>query len=115
MSIDFNQARTKHMFFKARVRGFLLGSEANPENFKAYLKELGSWVEALATRFHLETDEVMEANYLHNELTDKTNGLIKFWNSGKESEAKEKFLEIESTGEQFMDTLSRLEKRMVNR
>lgn len=112
MEIDFNQARSKHTFFKTRVRGFLLGSEADPEGFKTYLRELGAWVEALATRYHLETEEVMEANYLHNELSDKTEALIKLWNAGQETEARRKFQEIDSTGKQFLGILSRLEQRV---
>jgi hypothetical protein len=115
MNIDFNQARSKHTFFKTRVRGFLLGSEADPEGFKAYLRELGTWVEALATRYRLETEEVMEANYLHSEMADKTEALIKCWNAGKEGEARRRFQEIESMGSEFLGILSRLEQRVNKR
>ncbi|GAA4295970.1 hypothetical protein [Nibribacter koreensis] len=111
MVIDFNQARSKHTFFRTRVRGFLLGSEADPDTFKAYLRELGAWVEALATRYHLEEDEVLEANYLHSEMTAKTEALIKCWDAGRETEARERFQEMETTGKEFLTILSRLEQK----
>ncbi|GAB2545424.1 hypothetical protein [Rufibacter soli] len=69
-------------------------------------------VEALTTNFHLEAEEEIEANYLHTGLADKTDKLIMLWNGGQENEARQKFGEIESTGDQFMNTLSRLEQRV---
>ncbi len=112
MNLNFDQARSKHMFFKTRVRGYLLGSDANANTFQVYLTELGDWVNKLATQYKLNMAEVMEVNYLHNELTDKTNKLIKFRDGGQEAEAKQKFQEIESTGEKFLNTLSSLEKQI---
>ena len=115
MNLNFDQARTKHMFFKTRVRGYLLGSDANANTFQTYLSELGDWVNQLATTYKLNMAEVMEANYLHNELTDKTNKLINFRTSGKDDEAKQKFNEIERTGEKFLNTLNNLEKQITGR
>ncbi|HSI91816.1 MAG TPA: hypothetical protein VK927_11915 [Adhaeribacter sp.] len=115
MDLNFDQARSKHMFFKTRVRGYLLGSEANTNAFQVYLTELGEWVNKLATQYKLDLAEVLEANYLHNELADKTNKLIKLQSSGKEDEAREQFNQIESTGEKFLNTLSSLEKQLKNR
>ena len=112
MNVNFDQARTKHMFFKTKVRGYLLGSDANANAFQTYLSELGDWVNNLVTQYQLNTAEVMEVNYLHNELTDKTNKLIKLRSGGQDDEAKAKFTEIESTGEKFLQTISSLEKQL---
>jgi hypothetical protein len=109
MDLNFDQARTKHMFFKTKVRGYLLGSDTNSHAFQAYLTELGNWVNALAANYKLNLAELLEINYLHNELTDKTNKLIKLRTSGRHEEAREKFNEIESIGEKFLTTLANLE------
>ena len=114
MNIDFNQARAKHTFFKTRVRGFLLGSDASTDSFKTYLSELGDWVNKLASQHQLSFNEVMEANYLHNELAAHTNKLITLRSAGREADAKQKFQEIEATGQELIKTLSSLEER-INR
>lgn len=112
LDIDFNQARTKHMFFKTKVRGYLLGSDANVNSFQTYLNELGDWIDSLSSKYNLRLTELMEANYLYNDLVEKTGKLIKLRTSGNESQAKEKFTEIEATGNKFLNTLSNLEKQV---
>lgn len=112
LNLDFNQAKTKHIFFKTKVRGYLLGSEANADSFQVYLKELGDWINSLASKYNVRLSALLEANYLYNELVKKTINLIKFHNTGNDDEAKKVFIQIEKTGDKFLQTLQELEVKI---
>lgn len=112
LNLDFNHARTKHMFFKTKVRGYLLGSDTNANTFQTYLNELGDWINTLGTKYDLRLSELLEASYLYNELVDRTNRLVVLRTSGKDTEAKEKFNEIETIGDKFISTLNDLEQQI---
>jgi hypothetical protein len=114
LNFEFSQIRTKHTFFKTKVRGYLLGSDANADSILDYLGELEDWINALGLKYKLRLDELQEASYLQNELLDKTHGLIRFRKISKDVEAKEKFNEIEEVGEKFLVAIDQLE-RLVNK
>lgn len=109
LNLDFNQARSKHMFFRTKVRGYLLGSDANADAFQAYLNELGDWINSLGPKYNFQLSELFEANYLYNELVEKTNKLIMLRSLGNDTEAKDHFNEIEAIGNKLLTTLSDLE------
>lgn len=100
------------MFFRTKLRGFLLGSNTNEDGFHDYLRETGTWLNNLATKYDLMFSELMEANYLYNELGDKTNKLITGPGKRNDKEAREKFNEVEAAGDNFLASLKSLEKRI---
>lgn len=112
LNLDFTGARSKHMFFRTKVRGYLLGSDSNESSFKNYLREAGDWINSLAVKYNLTFEELIEANYLYNELAEFVNRLISLRRSGRKEEAGEVFNKIEATGDKLLATLNELEKRI---
>ena len=111
--IDFNKARTNFTFFKTKLRGYLLGSDSNENAIDIYLNDLETWINALATLHKINIPELNETSYLHNELSDVAKRIINLRRSGKETEARDKFIEIETKGNEFLTSLTNLQKKIA--
>ncbi len=113
-TIDFEVAKSAHLAWKARLRGFLDGRESLSRQEVVSHRDcvLGSWYygEGISKYGHIPGMREMEAP--HTEMHNVIREIVTLKENGQDEEAEAHFAKIEPLSKQIVGLLSQVEQRV---
>jgi len=109
--LDLELAKSQHLRWKARLRGFLDGKETLTEQQVTSHRDcdLGKWLysEGISRYGHLP--EMQELERIHAELHDTVRRVVQLHRSGQKDSANREFMKIEPISQRIIQLLTHLE------
>ena len=111
-SLDFASARTKHLSWKTRLRGFLDGEEALSEEQAVSHRDcdLGKWLYAEGLKKYGKHAEMQELERTHAEMHSVIRDIVSHKNNGGNELAEKAFSKIGPLSEAIIGLLTELEE-----
>jgi methyl-accepting chemotaxis protein len=110
-SIDFGEARSKHLVWKSRLRRFLDGQEALSKDQAVSHKhcDLGKWLNSEGLRRHGHLSEMQELDQAHRTLHGVIKRIVELKHAGQHEEAELEFEQVEPVSQQIISMLNAVE------
>ena len=110
-SLDFASARTKHLSWKTRLRGFLDGKESLTEEQAVSHRDcdLGKWLYGKGLKKYGQHTEMQELERIHAEMHSIIRDIISHKTSGDDTLAEKAFSKIGPLSETIIGLLTELE------
>ena len=109
LTLDFQQARIKHILFKSQLRSVLYGvREADEALFSAQSNALGQWLSTEVKPRYLGRPEVREAERLLQQMLSTGRELAGLFRQGQIDEARRGLTRIDRVGEELVAVLQQL-------
>lgn len=111
ISLDFQQAKLKHLQFKSRLRSILYGEIPEDENpvLSQFECPVGKWIYGHAMADYGGIPEVHELEKVHAELHTVARELVQLYKSGKVDESRRGMDKIESIADDLVSLLVKVE------
>lgn len=115
IELDFQQAKSKHLQFKSRLRSILFGEELADETpvVSQYDCPVGKWIYRTALRNYGHLPEIMELEKAHADLHLYAAHLVELYKQGKIPEAQKGLDNIETIAENLMNLFDKAEKKLL--
>ncbi len=109
--LDFEQARAKHLLFKARLRAILYGIEVDEGPvLSQYECSLGKWIYSHALQAYGHLPQMLQLEKVHANIHTSAQKLIALYHQGKVQEARKGLSEMESVADELVGLLQQLEQ-----
>ncbi len=107
----FSKARTAHLSWKGKVRGFLNGlvEMSEEEAVSHHDCVLGKWLDKEGRARFAHLTEMQELDRVHEQMHTLIRDIVSLNNSGKSQEAEERFEEIEPLSLAVIEQLNQIE------
>lgn len=113
VSLEFEQAKAKHLLFKARLRSILYGIEVDEAPVLSPTDcSLGKWICDYLQKHFNHLPEVAELEKVHTDIHHTAVFLIKQYKEGKAEEARKGLLEMEVVAEKVVFLLEEIQKKI---
>lgn len=114
-SVDFQQAKAKHLAFKSRLRAILYGQQIEPTAtvLSQYACEVGKWIYGHALIAYEDIAEVHELEKVHASIHDIARRLIRLYQDGNVEEARQGLGEMEQLADRLVDLLHQIEGKII--
>ncbi len=110
VKLDFEQARTKHLLFKSRLRSILYGADVAEAPVVSHEEcTLGKWIYNHALDTYAFIPEMQQLEQVHKELHSVASRLVGFYKEGKINEARNGLDHIEKIAEELLTKLASVE------
>lgn len=111
--LDFEQAKTKHLLFKSRLRSILYGAEIdNAPVVSQYECAVGKWIYGHALTRYGHIPEMRELEKVHADIHESARHLIGLFNGGKVKEARQGLESMEMVADALISLLSTIEIKL---
>lgn len=112
IQLDFEQARAKHLLFKAKLRSILYGIEVEEGPVVSHTEcAVGKWIYSHALSAYGSLSEMHELEKVHENLHSTAKKLVELYKMGKVEEARLGLTEIESIADNLVQLLSIVESK----
>ena len=113
-TLDFQQAKAKHLLFKSRLRAILYdeGNAADSRVLSQYACEVGKWLYSHALIHYEDIPEVYALEYVHSQLHRIARDLIDRYQQGNITEARQGLSEMERLADQLVNLLQLVESKV---
>ncbi len=113
IKLDFDQAKAKHLLFKARLRSILYGAQIDEAPVVSHLAcTLGKWIYGHALRDYGHVPEMSELEKVHEEIHSKARELINLYKSGNLETARKGLESMEKVADTLIRLLAIIEIRI---
>jgi PAS domain-containing protein len=113
VSLDFDQAKAKHLLFKSRLRSILYGIEVDEGPVVSHFEcAVGKWIYDHALKDFGHIKEVSELEKVHAELHLTAKRLVELYRNGKIEESRLGLNEIENIAAKLVFLLDLIENKL---
>ena len=114
ISLDFQQAKIKHLQFKSNLRSILYGVLTIEEKpvLSHHECAVGKWIYGHALNIYRNIPEILQLEKVHEEIHTKARQLVELYKEGKVSEAKTVLSEIEAIADRLVNLLEKVEEKI---
>lgn len=111
---DFSIARTKHIAWKSKLRGFLDGKETLNESqaLSHHECDLGKWLDSEGFIKYGNIAEMKELGKVHEELHHLVQNVVSLKKAGNETQAETELLKLGPTSRTIIDLLTVIETKV---
>jgi PAS domain S-box-containing protein len=112
-TLDFAQARTKHILFKTQLRAILYHGQEDQQQVSLHTAcALGQWIYGGALAAYSQIPEVIELEKVHREIHIAAAHLIDLYQQGRVEEARAGFTSVEIMAASLIMLLSVVENKI---
>jgi len=113
VKFDFEQARSKHLLFKSRLRSLLYGADiAEAPVISHYECTVGKWIYGHALTDYAYIPEMHQLEKVHADLHTLARHLVEIYKEGRIDEARRRLEDIENIAERLIALLSMVEAQV---
>ncbi len=114
ISLDFEQARAKHLLFKANLRNLLYGVNVDEAPVLSHYEcTVGKWIYGRALKMYGDIPEMHELEKIHCDIHTCARKLVSLYKSGKPEAARAGLGELENIADNLVKLLSAVEKKLL--
>lgn len=113
ISLDFEQAKAKHLLFKSNLRSILYGLEVNEAPVVSHTEcAVGKWIYSHALKTYGHFQEMHEVEKVHADLHRTAKILVEKYHAGQVEAARNGLVNIEKIAENLVSLLTVLEEKI---
>ncbi|MGN6646060.1 MAG: PAS domain-containing protein [Cytophaga sp.] len=113
IELDFEQARTRHLLFRTKLKSILYGAEMDVHSIISPIdSKIGQWIYAHALKLYGHIPEMIELERIHKYIHESAEQLILQYHSGQANEARNSLHKLESSADTFTEFLTIIEKKV---
>lgn len=113
--LDFEQAKSKHLLFKSRLRSILYDIPVEEGPVLSHHEcSVGKWIYGHALAVYGHIPEMQELEMIHADIHITARKLVALHKDGKTQEARKGLSEMETVANQLVDLLGVVEKKLEN-
>lgn len=113
ITLDFEQAKAKHLLFKSKLRAILYGAEVDEAPVLSHHEcTVGKWIYNHALKAYGHIPEMMEMECVHADIHTKARDLIKLYKEGKVNAARIGLNDMEKIADRLVGLLSIVEQKI---
>ncbi len=113
IKLDFDQARTKHLLFKTKLRSILYGAELDHTPvLSQYECGVGKWIYGHALEKYGHLTEMQELEQVHAKIHTVARDLVKLYEAGEVEAAREGLPSLELIADNLVALLSVIELKI---
>ncbi|WP_179415420.1 ATP-binding protein [Mucilaginibacter sp. E4BP6] len=113
--LDFEQAKSKHLLFKSRLRSILYDIPVEEGPVLSHHEcSVGKWIYGHALAAYGHIPEMHELEMIHAEIHISARKLVALHKDGKSQEARNGLSEMEAVADQLVNLLGLVEKKLEN-
>ncbi len=113
IQLDFEQARTKHLLFKSRLRSILYGADMDEAPVVSHFEcAVGKWIYGHALQQYDHIPEIHELERVHAAIHTSAKELVALYKSGKVIEARSGLEGMEKIANHLIQLLSVAEAKV---
>ena len=111
---DFEQAKTKHLLFKSRLRSIVFGEVIAEEEsvLSQYECPVGIWIYNVAFKNYIHIPEIFQLEKVHAEIHETARELVALYKQGKVTEARNGLVKMEAIAEGLVNLLNSVEDQV---
>lgn len=110
IKLDFNQAKARHLLFKARLRSIVYGAEIDEAPVTSHFEcTLGKWIYNHALREYGHIPEMIDLEKVHAQIHTKARELMGLYKNGKIEEARKGLENMEKVADSLIGLLTNIE------
>ena len=115
VQLDFQDAKTKHLQFKSRLRSILFGEILEDENPVLSHTEcpVGKWIYSHALFTYQDIPELQDLEKVHQQIHLIARQLINLYKQGKIEQSREGLFEMESVADDLILLLEKVETKIL--
>ncbi|MDB5253589.1 MAG: sensor signal transduction histidine kinase [Flaviaesturariibacter sp.] len=113
ISLDFEQAKAKHLLFKSNLRSILYGLDVDVAPVVSHTEcAVGKWIYDHALKTYGQYQEMHELEQVHADLHRTAKTLVETYNAGQVEEARKGLVGIETIADALVSLLTTLEQKI---
>ncbi len=113
ISLDFEQAKTKHLLFKSKLRSLLYGDVVDEAPVLSHFEcTVGKWIYDHALKKYGHIPEMQELEKVHADIHTSARELVALYKSGKVEEARSGLTDMENIADHLVALLGSLEEKL---
>ncbi len=113
IKLDFEQARSKHLLFKTRLRSILYGADLDETPVLSHHEcTVGKWIYGHALETYTHIPEMHQMEQVHASLHTVARKLVALYKDGHVEEAKRGLDDMEKTADEMITLLSEVESKV---
>lgn len=113
ISLDFEQAKTKHLLFKSKLRSILYGEVMDEAPILSHFEcAVGQWIYGHALKEYSYIPEMGELEQVHENIHTSAKKLVGLYKEGKVEEARAGLTEMEAIADKLVGLLVTLEDKI---
>lgn len=115
IQLDFEQAKTKHLLFKSKLRSILYGAQLIDEApvLSHFECTVGKWIYGHALKVYGHITQMQELERVHADIHTSARKLVALYKAGKEEEARQGLTEMEKIADHLVGLLSIVEHKLT--
>lgn len=114
IQLDFEQAKTRHILFKTRLRSLLYGASLDDSSVVSAVEcPFGKWLHDHALQVYSHIPATQALQQTHNKIHFEAKSLLELYKNGKIDEAREGLLRIDELSHQVVEILLSIEKQVL--
>ena len=115
IQLDFEQAKTKHLLFKSKLRSILYGAQLADEApvLSHYECTVGKWIYNHALKAYGHIPEMQELEKVHADIHTSARQLVALYKEGKVDEAREGLTSMEKIADHLVGLLAIVEHKLT--
>lgn len=113
ITLDFEQAKTKHLLFKSKLRAILYGEVMDEAPVVSHFEcGVGQWIYGRALKEYSHIPQMAELEQVHENIHTSAKKLVELYKAGKVEEARSGLSEMEAIADKLIGLLDTLEKKI---
>lgn len=113
LSLDFEQAKTKHLLFKSKLRSILYGANIDESPILSHYEcTVGQWIYSRAMKEYGHIAEMVELEKVHAAIHTSARKLVALYKEGHVESARAGLTEMEEIADNLVALLSKLEEKL---
>jgi PAS domain S-box-containing protein len=113
IELDFEQAKTRHLLFKTRLKSILYGAEIDEQPVISHLDcAVGKWIYGHALKEYGHIPEMQQLERVHTSIHESAKELIRLYKEGKIDEARRGLSSIELIADNLVALLTVIEMKV---
>ncbi|HXH98855.1 MAG TPA: ATP-binding protein [Sphingobacteriaceae bacterium] len=111
--LDFEQAKSKHLLFKSRLRSILYDISVDESPVLSHHEcAVGQWIYNHALKAYGHIPEMQTLEKVHADIHSSAKRLVELHKAGKTQEAKDGLSEMEAIADNLVDLLTTIEQKI---
>ena len=113
IDLDFEQARTRQLLFRTKLKSILYGAEMDELSVISPMdSKIGQWIYDHALKVYGDIPEMIELERIHKHIHEFAAELLLQYHSGKTNEARNNLHKLEPSANIFTELLTIIEKKV---
>ena len=113
ITLDFEQAKTKHLLFKSKLRSILYGAQVDESPILSHTEcTVGQWIYNRALNEYGHIPEMAQLEQVHQNIHSSARKLVSLYKEGQIELARAGLTEMEAVADQLVELLGKLEHKL---